>query len=940
MSSVGTVISASSVEHNSGHHTFAPDQTNHRHVNVTTAKPSAVMHSSTSSGFIGLSSTTELDDTCLLSEWVIDPGLNLPLFPMPEKEFLCSCVREIVNNPPRTPPGPAQTALRKICLEWFHQVHRQIRGDSILVTGALELNMPLWSSHLASIDPTHRKRVLRRITHGVEFPWIGGAPPLKPLRTWRNGPSLSLNASRLWRTLEEQLNEGAVIAWDVRARGLPMGMSPIKCVNKTGSDKVRVVIALCDVNDNFIPEASKCSLQMLHSVRAVWEVDDWQVSDDEHNSFFHLKLCDRDLTWAGFSLHPSELPPGVSDEVLKRFGSHCLHKPSGRLIFALAGMPQGAAPSTAFMDDLSSAVVQGFRSCRHGSQVPRSLHYVDDFNHLIRSPKVRGHVHSLCRRGRDLLRGFVDALTFHANFIVRLLRLGFTFNVVKTRFVPHLHRVHLGLLCSSPDLKFRETRRGAVKLTVARDSLRSAVSRSSRVSAKLIAKFLGSLWSRRLLMHRAVPIMTRGMVEVLARRLRLDLQPWAASKERCVRRFVSIIKHSWSGSVAWDDEADEDLQFWEGVDFLTQEAPMNFDAAEESLKTFVCTPNSVDIMPGVRFFAADTSESASGAAEFLPGQGGTFHMARSTSIPLAPGENDLYSTLRELLGCLRMDLALIPDEVKLVVLLCDSESTVRVLLRSSSHREMARLVKAFFLRCLRLGRIVFPLWVRRTFAPIVSVDTLSRFVDKHDFHVTSEIFWRANKVAVQCWGIGFQVDRAASWVNAMPIDLLTRLPFNSRSYSPHSSGVDMFKQNWRRLVNWCNPPFALLGRVLRLIRTQQVRAAVVFPARSCSWWSADARQGADGVVHILTFRSPMLRSDGSGPLRARPCNIVFFDFAPLGSTLDRNVPAAEALPLQLLPPPTVKPTSIVHTTLPPTYCGAVINALNRSQEGSPSLHLR
>ena len=46
-----------------------------------------------------------------------------------------------------------------------------------------------------------------------------------------------------------------------------MGMSPIKCVSKTGSDKVWIVIALCDINDNFIPDASKCTLQIDASQR-------------------------------------------------------------------------------------------------------------------------------------------------------------------------------------------------------------------------------------------------------------------------------------------------------------------------------------------------------------------------------------------------------------------------------------------------------------------------------------------------------------------------------------------------------------------------------------------------------------------------------------------------------------------------------------------------
>ena len=61
--------------------------------------------------------------------------------------------------------------------------------------------------------------------HGVEFPWVGGAPPLHPLHTWQNISYFAVNSAQLWCTLDEQLAERAVIAWDVRDSGLPMGVS-------------------------------------------------------------------------------------------------------------------------------------------------------------------------------------------------------------------------------------------------------------------------------------------------------------------------------------------------------------------------------------------------------------------------------------------------------------------------------------------------------------------------------------------------------------------------------------------------------------------------------------------------------------------------------------------------------------------------------------------
>ena len=147
---------------------------------------------------------------------------------------------------------------------------------------------------------------------------------------------------------------------------------------------------------------------------------------------------------------------------------------------------------------------------------------------------------------RDLCQGFWDALLFLHHFLLRMTRLGFTMNIMKTPCVPSLHAIHLGFICSLPDLFFRETRKGVNKLSVARTSLRLAVNTNSNaIPCKLLAKFIGRLWSRKLIMHRAVPVMTRGLINALAVKLRLSLKSWSTSAKRRMRLMATILKREW-----------------------------------------------------------------------------------------------------------------------------------------------------------------------------------------------------------------------------------------------------------------------------------------------------------------------------------------------------------------------------------------------------------
>ena len=151
---------------------------------------------------------------------------------------------------------------------------------------------------------------------------------------------------------------------------------------------------------------------------------------------------------------------------------------------------------------------------------------------------------------RDLVTGFTDALSFQKTFLWRMLRLHISLNVRKAQWIPLLHALHLGFICSSPTLEFREAPKGAKKLHSRVSELRAAVKKSHQVPALLVVRLMGSLWSRKLIMHRAVAVECRALIDLLAVHIRLQLGPWRNTKKGSLRLMTILLKKAWKGFVA------------------------------------------------------------------------------------------------------------------------------------------------------------------------------------------------------------------------------------------------------------------------------------------------------------------------------------------------------------------------------------------------------
>ena len=124
----------------------------------------------------------------------------------------------------------------------------------------------------------------------------------------------------------------------------------------------------------------------------------------------------------------------------------------------------------------------------------------------------------------------------------------------------------------------------------------------------------------------------------------------------------------------------------------------------------------------------------------------------------------------------------------------------------------------------------------------------------------------------------------------------------------------MFAQDWSSTTNWCNPPFAVIPRVLALLRAQRATAAVLLPLDADEWWSALVDTRVPVVQAVLVLRSADVIARGQVAHVRVSCNrtspkrfaIVFFDFgrAPPSRSFHHNGPAAESLPNRLCPPKT------------------------------------
>lgn len=107
----------------------------------------------------------------------------------------------------------------------------------------------------------------------------------------------------------------------------------------------------------------------------------------------------------------------------------------------------------------------------------------------------------------------------------------------------------------------------------------------------------------------------------------------------------------------------------------------------------------------------------------------------------------------------------------------------------------------------------------------VIADTLSRLCDPYEWRLHPRVFNRINKAFGP-----HSIDRFASLQS-------TQLPrYNAVCHDPAAEAVDALAQDWSQDINYVNPPWRLLPRVLQLIKDQQATATVIAPRWPSQPW--------------------------------------------------------------------------------------------------------
>ncbi|KAK3246759.1 hypothetical protein CYMTET_43721 [Cymbomonas tetramitiformis] len=171
---------------------------------------------------------------------------------------------------------------------------------------------------------------------------------------------------------------------------------------------------------------------------------------------------------------------------------------------------------------------------------------------------------------------------------------------------------------------------------------------------------------------------------------------------------------------------------------------------------------------------------------------------------------------------------------KRVLVICDNQSVHFVIESGSRHQELQELALAVHDLCADHGVVLSSLWMPREFE--ARADALSKIRDHDDWMVNPAIFRWADPWIAGGWR--HTRDRFATDKNCLVFDNAGAPSFNSAWHCPGTSGVDTFGQtDWREHVNWCNPPFRMIGRLLLFLQAERAAASIVAPVWTFQpWW--------------------------------------------------------------------------------------------------------
>ena len=411
---------------------------------------------------------------------------------------------------------------------------------------------------------------------------------------------------------------------------------------------------------------------------------------------------------------------------------------------------------------------------------------------------------------------------------------GWLVSASKVKLSPARVLTHLGLVLDFSAGVFRVPARRQVAFKALVGAILLA---GGEVTARRLAKVAGTAQSFRLAMGAVVNFYTRHIYVLLERRTH------------------------WGARLRLDAEALRELRFWAGVDFgsfareiwrplhmgqgrITQDADMYSDAGDKGWGGCICLP--------------------SGARRDARGYLTLWQRAQSSTW------RELYAVW-QLLRTFRADI----PQGSTLVWYTDSQNLASNMQKGGSVTPLIhRIMLAVFETCLDMRVEVVWRWVPRELNGYT--DELSKVFDKDDWSLHPGVFALLDAL----WG-PHTVDRFASDLNHQ-VDA-----FNSFHWCPGTLGVDAFAQlDWLHAGNWCNPPFHLIGRLLRFLQQVHAEATLVAPHWPRQpWWPLLCPDGAHLAEFVVDVRAmqahPQLFASGEHSGNARGCRMPGYMFYAL-----------------------------------------------------------
>lgn len=153
---------------------------------------------------------------------------------------------------------------------------------------------------------------------------------------------------------------------------------------------------------------------------------------------------------------------------------------------------------------------------------------------------------------------------------------------------------------------------------------------------------------------------------------------------------------------------------------------------------------------------------------------------------------------------------------KKIKVFSDNENATRIVMSGSPKPHLQSLAKDIFQLCFLNDIQIDTQWLPRDENQIA--DCLSRFIDKDDWSLNSEVFAELDAK----WG-PHTVDRFSSHYNY-------QVPrFNSKFMSPGCEAVDAFSQDWRSENNWICPPVSLIMDIVRHAQACSAAGTLIIP---------------------------------------------------------------------------------------------------------------